>query len=137
LGSGFANAVSSAFSRGHVAPLGLRVTLVEPGVFRTSIRGSNMMPEQTIEDYEQVIGPLRRHLYSDKGKQPGDPRKAALVMIEAVESARPPLRLMLGADAYELWERKSAEREADFAEWREAGKATALDGVEVPRLGVW
>lgn len=87
------------------------------------------MPEQTLEDYEGVMGPLRRHLYSNKGKQPGDPRKAALVMIEAVERARPPLRLMIGADAYGLWEGKSARREA--------GEATALDGVEVPRLGVW
>lgn len=121
--------------RDEVAPLGIRVTIVEPGAFRTGFAGeSNMRPERTIEDYAPVIEPLRQYLYGNDGKQPGDPRKAALAMIEAVESDAPPLRLMLGADAYGLWEKKSAEREADFSRWRRLGEATAFDGVDVMRM---
>lgn len=122
--------------RDEVAPLGIRVTLVEPGAFRTAFAGeSNVRPERTIEEYSQVTEPLRQYLYGSSGKQPGDPRKAALAMIAAVESAEPPLRLMLGADAYDLWEKKRAEREADYEKWREVGVNTAFDGAEVARIG--
>src|SRR5690348_16816364 len=72
--------------RDEVAPLGIRVTLVEPGAFRTEFAGdSNMRPERVIEDYRPVIDPIREYLYGNSGKQPGDPRKAALAMIHAVE----------------------------------------------------
>lgn len=122
--------------RDEVKPLGIRVTIVEPGAFRTGFAGeSNMRPERTIEDYAQVVEPLRQYLYGNDGRQPGDPAKAALAMIATVESDEPPLRLMLGADAYALWEAKSAEREADFARWREVGVSAAFDGAEVTRIG--
>ena len=122
--------------RDEVKPLGIYVTLVEPGAFRTSFAGeSNMRPEQEIQDYKPVVEPLRQYLYGNHGKQPGDPRKAALAMIEAVESSEPPLRLMLGADAYGLWQTKSAEREADFARWRAVGEATAFEDAGFTPIG--
>lgn len=79
--------------------------------------------------------PLREYLYSGNGKQAGDPKKAALAMIQAVESENPPLRLMLGLDAYSLWEqRRTAERQ-EFEHWREIGIHTAFEGAVVAPIG--
>jgi len=122
--------------RDEVRPLGIHVTIIEPGAFRTSFSGdSNVRPAGHVEEYDQVVEPIRQYLYGSNGKQPGDPRKAALVMIEAVESDEPPLRLMLGADAYGLWEKKRAEMGAELATWREKGEATAYEGAEVTPIG--
>jgi len=122
--------------RDEVKSLGIKVTIVEPGAFRTEFAGaSNVRPEQTIDEYKPVIEPIRQYLYGNDGKQPGDPQKAALAMIEAVESATPPLRLMLGADAYQLWEKKRGEMEQEFSQWRKVGENTAFDGVEVMQIG--
>lgn len=122
--------------RDEVRPLGIRVTLVEPGAFRTEFAGSkNLRPETRIASYRPVIAPIEEYLYGSDGKQPGDPHKAALAMIEAVESDDPPLRLLLGADAIGLWEKKRATLEAEFTRWRETGMRTAFDGVEVAPVG--
>lgn len=122
--------------RDEVKPLGIHVTIVEPGAFRTEFAGaSNMRPTDAIDDYKPVIEPLQQYLYGNNGKQPGDPHKAALAMIAAVEAHEPPLRLMLGADAFGLWEKKRAAMEADFSAWREVGEDTAFDGVEVRQIG--
>lgn len=122
--------------REEVRPLGVRVTIVEPGAFRTEFAGeANVRPERTIPEYAAVIDPIRQYLYGSSGQQPGDPRKAALAMIRAVESDDPPLRLMLGADAYGLWEKKRAAMDAELQRWREVGLATAIEGVEVRPVG--
>jgi NAD(P)-dependent dehydrogenase (short-subunit alcohol dehydrogenase family) len=122
--------------RDEVKPLGINVTIVEPGAFRTDFAGdSNMRPEQAIAEYNPVVEPIRQYLYGNNGKQPGDPHKAALAMIAAVESPQPPLRLMLGADAFGLWEKKRAAMDEEFAQWREMGIATAFEGVEVSQIG--
>ena len=122
--------------RDEVAPLGIHVTIVEPGAFRTEFAGAkNMRPRDRIDAYRPVIDPIEAYLYGSDGKQPGDPAKAAQAMITAVESDDPPLRLMLGADAYGLWERKRAALEEDLARWRETGVATAYDGATVTPVG--
>jgi NAD(P)-dependent dehydrogenase (short-subunit alcohol dehydrogenase family) len=122
--------------RDEVKPLGIHVTIVEPGAFRTSFAGdSNVRPESTIVDYRPVIEPIERYLYGNNGKQPGDPHKAALAMIEAVESDEPPLRLMLGADAFGLLDQKRAAQDAEFAKWRAQGENTAFEDAEVGAIG--
>ncbi|HEV2802777.1 MAG TPA: oxidoreductase [Pyrinomonadaceae bacterium] len=122
--------------RDEVKPQGLRVTIIEPGAFRTSFSGeANMRPASHIAEYDPVVEPIRQYLYGNDGKQPGDPRKAALAMIAAVESDDPPLRLMLGADAAGLWETKRAAMEEEFARWREVGMKTAFDGIEAGKIG--
>lgn len=122
--------------RDEVAPLGIHVTIVEPGSFRTNFAGdSNMKPERTMEEYQPVVEPIRQYLYGNNGKQPGDPRKAALAMVQAVESETPPLRLMLGADAYGLWEKKRAALDEELEAWRGVGEDTAFSGVEVGAIG--
>lgn len=122
--------------RDEVKPLGIKVTIVEPGAFRTEFAGaSNLRPESAIEDYKPVIEPIQQYLYGNDGKQPGDPHKAALAMIKAIEADEPPLRLMLGADAFGLWEKKRTAMDKEFTTWREIGEATAFDGVEVGQIG--
>ena len=120
----------------EVGPLGIRVTIVEPGSFRTEFAGhANMRPVAQIDAYRPVIGPIEDFLYGQVGKQAGDPRKAARLMIEAVDSAAPPLRLMLGADAYELWERTVAARNAELDAWRARGESTAFDDASMIPIG--
>jgi NAD(P)-dependent dehydrogenase (short-subunit alcohol dehydrogenase family) len=122
--------------RAEVAPLGIRVTIVEPGAFRTEFAGSaNLRAEQRLDDYRGVIDPIEQYLYGNDGQQPGDPAKAAQAMLAVVDHPAPPLRLMLGADAYGLWESKRAALEAELAAWRTVGEATAFDGVDVRPVG--
>jgi NAD(P)-dependent dehydrogenase (short-subunit alcohol dehydrogenase family) len=120
----------------EVKPLGIHVTIIEPGAFRTEFAEDvNMRPEQTIDEYQPVIEPIQKYLYGNSGKQSGDPRKAALAMIQVVESEDPPLRLMMGADAYGLWEQKRQAMDAEMAEWRAVGEATAFDGMTAGAIG--
>jgi NAD(P)-dependent dehydrogenase (short-subunit alcohol dehydrogenase family) len=122
--------------RDEVKPLGIHVTIIEPGAFRTEFAGdSNMQPETTIDEYQQVIAPIRQYLYGGSGQQPGDPRKAALAMIQVVESDEPPLRLMLGADAYGLWEQKRAVMDEEAAKWRGVGEDTAFADATLSDVG--
>lgn len=122
--------------RDEVAPLGIRVTLVEPGAFRTGFAGdSNMRPEITIDEYQPVIEPVRQYLYGNSGRQPGDPHKAALAMIQVVEAKHPPLRLLLGADAYQLMESKTREMTEELAVWRGVGESTAYADAEMRGIG--
>jgi hypothetical protein len=78
---------------------------------------------------------VEAYLYGGNGSQPGDPAKAAEVMIAAVESANPPLRLVLGADSYGAWESKIAAVRADLDAWRGQGLATAFDGADIKPIG--
>ncbi|MDE3164986.1 MAG: SDR family NAD(P)-dependent oxidoreductase [Acidobacteriota bacterium] len=111
----------------EVASLGIRVTLVEPGNFRTEFAGDvNMRPAQQLEPYRSVIEPIQHGLYGRSGSQSGDPAKAAELMLAVADSDSPPLRLLLGADAYEYWDRTVKARNADINSWRERGSNTAF-----------
>lgn len=100
----------------EVRPLGLKVTLVQPGPFRTDFiaRSLERAPGR-IADYEASSGKFLRFLETMSGRQPGDPDKAADAIIAAVASEPPPLRLVLGKYANEKARRKlaSAARELD------------------------
>ncbi len=122
--------------RDEVKPLGVRVTIVEPGAFRTEFAGPvNMRPALRLDAYRPVIEPLEAYLYGGDGKQPGDPAKAAEAMIAAVESDDPPLRLLLGADAIGLWEQKHAILAAELGRWRQIGEATAFEDAATTPIG--
>lgn len=85
----------------EVAPLGISVTIVEPGYFHTDFAGRSLAHvQQEIEDYAQTSGRVRGRMEQVNGHQPGDPARAAPAMIKAVESGTPPLRLVLGAGYY-------------------------------------
>ncbi len=122
--------------RDEVAALGIRVTIVEPGAFRTEFAGDvNMRPARQIQAYRPVIQPIEDYLYGNAGRQAGDPAKAAALMIAVVDSDAPPLRLMLGVDAYELWDRTVAARNAELAAWRARGEASAFDDARAILIG--
>jgi NAD(P)-dependent dehydrogenase (short-subunit alcohol dehydrogenase family) len=122
--------------RDEVKPLGIGVTIIAPGAFRTEFAGPvNMRPAQSIDAYRSVIDPIEAYLYGGDGKQPGDPAKAAEAMIAAVESDDPPLHLLLGQDAIGLWQQKQADFSTEFARWRAVGEATAIDDAAAAPIG--
>lgn len=118
----------------EVKPFGIRVTLIEPGAFRTGFAGSAAMQAAGgIADYAALDAGLAEYFATQDGRQTGDPAKAAHVIIDMVASAAAPVRLMLGEDAYQLWEGAVASRNRDLARWRTRGEDTAFpDGIRNP-----
>lgn len=102
------NGLSEALAS-EVEPFGIKVTIVQPGYFRTEFMGSEALslPANPIEDYESVRTSQRIHQEEIHNNQPGDPEKAAIAMIELSKSDNPPLRIFLGSDAYEKAEEKA------------------------------
>jgi hypothetical protein len=86
-----------------------------------------MRPDSSIEAYRKIIEPIKTYPYGGDGKQPGDPRKAADAMIQAIESPEPPLRLILGSDAFGAWDGKLPFVQKDIEGWRRVGEATAFE----------
>ncbi len=83
----------------EVAPLGIRVTAIEPGPFRTDWSGRSLrQPREAMPAYAATAGSRRAEITSRYGKQPGDPVRAAEAIIKIVESRSPPLNLSLGKD---------------------------------------
>lgn len=122
----------------EVAPLGIRVTLVEPGAFRTDFAGdANMRPAERIDAYRPMVAPFEAYLAATAGQQMGDPAKAVECMLAAVDSPKPPSRLILGRDAYSIWDHTIAARIAGIDAWRARGEATAFDGAGTLAIGTF
>jgi NAD(P)-dependent dehydrogenase (short-subunit alcohol dehydrogenase family) len=103
----------------EVAPLGIHVTLIEPGGFRTDFAGrSRAMSERRIEDYEASVGANRRILQQHAGHERGDPARAAQAILAIADHAQPPLRLMLGEDALGYFEHKRQQQAAEMEAWK-------------------
>jgi NAD(P)-dependent dehydrogenase (short-subunit alcohol dehydrogenase family) len=101
-----------------VLPLGIRVMLVEPRPFRTDWAGrSAAEAPHTLAEYDPTAGARRAMIRGYSGKQPGDPVRAAAAIVQAVESARPPLRLVLGRMALETARAKLAAVGRDLDDW--------------------
>jgi NAD(P)-dependent dehydrogenase (short-subunit alcohol dehydrogenase family) len=105
--------------------LGVRVTAVEPGGFRTDWGGRSMIRAgRSISDYDVIFDPLRMARYERDGKQVGDPRKAAQAMLKVVASDEPPTHLLLGNDAIS-WAREKLEVLNDeIARWESVTRST-------------
>jgi NAD(P)-dependent dehydrogenase (short-subunit alcohol dehydrogenase family) len=102
----------------EVGPFGIRVTIVEPGGFRTDFAGSSTAFTEGRAEYAQTVGATIRFQREYDGKQPGSPSKAAAAMIELANSDSPPLRLPLGSDAYGAIERADASKAEEMRKWR-------------------
>ncbi|HEY0994760.1 MAG TPA: oxidoreductase [Gemmatimonadaceae bacterium] len=101
-------------------PLGIKVTIVEPSGFRTDWAGRSANESAiTIEDYAETAGKNRANLRRNSGRQPGDPKRAAAAIIQAVESERPPLHLLLGKAALKGARWKLDMLKEQFDTWEE------------------
>jgi NAD(P)-dependent dehydrogenase (short-subunit alcohol dehydrogenase family) len=111
---------------GEVAPLGIKVTVVEPGFFRTDFldESSLVRTAQHIDDYRESVGNTRAHAADVNHGQRGDPRKLASAFIALVNAKNPPLRLPLGSDTVERIEAKNAFVARELAEWRTLATST-------------
>jgi len=109
--------------RQEVAPLGIKVIVVEPSGFRTDWAGrSANESKHQIDDYAETAGARRKQLREVSGKQRGDPHRAAQAIIEVVESANPPNHLLLGNDAFETALAKLDTLKKEFSLWENVSR---------------
>ncbi|GAA5054982.1 NAD(P)-dependent dehydrogenase (short-subunit alcohol dehydrogenase family) [Thermocatellispora tengchongensis] len=113
----------------EVAPLGVKVTIVEPGALRTGwMAGAGTTPAPVREEYEQTVGVWLRRRSDYVGKEQGDPVRAARAIVAVVEAEEPPRRLLLGSDALRLALQSAAERTAEAEEWAELTRSSDFPG---------
>jgi NAD(P)-dependent dehydrogenase (short-subunit alcohol dehydrogenase family) len=108
----------------EVRPLGIKVTIVEPGAFRTDWSGSSMRRPPVGADYQPTVGQMNRMREATAATWPGDPVRAANVVAGIAALDDPPLRLLLGSDALAAAERSSAARAAEARAWAEVSRST-------------
>jgi NAD(P)-dependent dehydrogenase (short-subunit alcohol dehydrogenase family) len=112
---GFSEALAT-----EIAPLGIKVTIIEPGPFRTEfLAGSLVESGEPIADYAETAGRTRVNMRKGSGSQKGDPRKAVAAIIQVVNAPEPPLRLLLGAIAFRRAHDKIALLERDAKAWEQ------------------
>ena len=117
-GSKFAlEGISEALAK-EIEPLGIAVTAVAPGSFRTDWAGRSMVrTPRSISDYDDIFNPTRQAREKKSGKQLGDPRKAARAMLAAIAADHPPRHLLLGSDALGLVRDKLSALNAEIDAW--------------------
>jgi NAD(P)-dependent dehydrogenase (short-subunit alcohol dehydrogenase family) len=127
--SKFALEGASEALAGELAPFGVRVTIVEPGGFRTNFAGGSMrQADQVLPAYADTpAGKARHSIGRYDGRQPGDPAKAAQAIITALQAPQAPLRLVLGADAVQMVRGKHEGTLKLLAEWEPVSVNTAID----------
>ncbi len=121
---------------GETAPFGIRVIIVEPGAFRTDWQGSSMRLHPVGPDYDVTVGALNRYREANNGTQPGDPARAAQVILRVLAEAEPPRRLLLGADAVGTAVAAGTARNEEAEKWagysRDADHPGPTNGQEQP-----
>lgn len=124
-GSKFAlEGISEAVAK-EVAPLGIAVTAVAPGSFRTDWAGRSMArTPRSIADYDALFDPIREARQQKSGKQLGDPAKAARAMLNVITSDSPPMHLLLGSDALDLVRQKWSRLTAEIHQWEAVSRST-------------
>jgi NAD(P)-dependent dehydrogenase (short-subunit alcohol dehydrogenase family) len=110
---GFSEALAA-----EMEPLGVRVTLIEPGPFRTNFLGrSGQLAERELPEYAETAGKMRTFVRTQPGKQPGDPQKAVEAIIAVADSPEPPLHLILGKGALMRFRDKLSTLQKEIAAW--------------------
>ncbi len=115
----------------EVAPLGIKVMIVEPGQFRTHLAGPGMRYMPVMEAYRDVVGATRSFARAMDGTQDGDPRKAAVAIETALHAPNTPLRLQLGADAVDGIRTHSETLLAELSTWEKLARGTSF-GAQIP-----
>jgi NAD(P)-dependent dehydrogenase (short-subunit alcohol dehydrogenase family) len=112
----------------ELKPLGIKLTIVEPGPFRTDFLDASSLErtKNIISDYGDTAGAAREWADNSHNAQPGDPAKAAAAMVKITEVDDPPLRLQLGADCVAAVETKLDLVKAELNQWRDLAASTAF-----------
>ena len=110
----------------EVAPLGIKVTIVEPGGFRTDFAGSSTVLRAGRPEYDSTVGATARFQESYNGKQPGDPARAAAAILTLASMEEPPLRIVLGSDAYAAAEKNDLAKIELGRKWKDLSCSTDL-----------
>lgn len=113
----------------ELAPLGIHVTVIEPGYFRTDFLDASSLAiaPHVIDDYAATSGATRARAGGLNRQQPGDPAKLAAAVVKLVDSGTPPLRLPLGNDTLAAIEQKSAFVAAETEAWRAVSSSTGFE----------
>ncbi|RFP26220.1 SDR family NAD(P)-dependent oxidoreductase [Duganella sp. BJB488] len=116
----------------ELAPLGIHVTVVEPGFFRTDFLDASSLAttHDRIDAYAATVGAMREFAAGVNHKQPGDPAKLAGALLQLADSAQPPVRLQLGSDTVERVRAKNLSVEAEMAQWLELAVSTDFDTLQ-------
>ncbi|SCB69156.1 Uncharacterized oxidoreductase yusZ [Bacillus mycoides] len=116
----------------EVKPLGIHVTIVEPGMFRTDFLASSMRSVNTvIKDYTNTSGQTREKANESSGNQPGDPKKAASAILKVVAADDPPLRLVLGPDSLKRIKTKLEQVKTDLNNWQTVTLSTNIEDEQI------
>lgn len=115
----------------ELAPLGIKATAVEPGLFRTNFldESSYVESKNIIGDYATTVGELRKGAKHLNGTQPGDPAKLGKALVQLVNSKNPPVHLMLGNDTLAMYRQKEAQRTEEISVWGQVTTGTDFDKV--------
>src|SRR6202171_5753421 len=108
----------------EVGPLGIKVSIVEPGGFRTDFAGFSTELREGRPEYDATVGATVRFQRDYDGKQPGDPLKAAGALLHIASLSDPPLRLLLGSDAYNAAEKHTMQMLASDRDWKDLSSST-------------
>ena len=115
----------------EVGPLGVKITIVEPGGFRTDFAGASTELREGRPEYDATVGKTARFQRDFNGKQPGDPARAAAALLRLASAEEPPLRIVLGSDAYDSAEKNDLAKMELAKKWKDLSYST-----DFPTTGV-
>ena len=108
----------------EIGPLWIKVTIIEPGGFRTDFAGSSTQLSEGRSEYDSTVGAAVRFQRSYNGRQPGEPAKAAAALLHVASLSEPPLRLLLGSDSYAAAEKSALDKIESDRNWKDLSLST-------------